>query len=162
MSFDSEKFDRIAQSDLHNARGIELADCGWLDESIKEFQKAIELSIVSIVFIVFVALATGSMSSAVLMLGWIIAVHVFEANLLNPKIMGDSAKIYPVIVVLALLAGEHLHGIPGALFAVPVTSIGITLFRSLQARVSGLERDRRAFWLRPAVRPPRAYRDPLF
>lgn len=43
MSSDREKYDRIAQSDLHNARGIELADRGWLDESIKEFQKAIEL-----------------------------------------------------------------------------------------------------------------------
>lgn len=43
MSSDREKFDRIAQSDLHNARGIELADRGWLDESIKEFSKAIEL-----------------------------------------------------------------------------------------------------------------------
>jgi Flp pilus assembly protein TadD len=30
-------------SDQHNARGIELADRGWLDEAVKEFQKAIEL-----------------------------------------------------------------------------------------------------------------------
>ena len=31
------------QSDRHNSRGIELADRGWLDEAVKEFQKAIEL-----------------------------------------------------------------------------------------------------------------------
>lgn len=35
--------DRISRSDEHNARGIELADRGWLDEAINEFQKAIEL-----------------------------------------------------------------------------------------------------------------------
>lgn len=40
---DKEKFDPIAQSDFHNQRGIELADRGWLDESIREFLKAIEL-----------------------------------------------------------------------------------------------------------------------
>ncbi len=40
---DREKFDRIAQSDFHNQRGIELADRGWLEESIREFHKAIEL-----------------------------------------------------------------------------------------------------------------------
>lgn len=40
---DREKFDRIAQSDFHNQRGIELADRGWLDEALKEFTKAIEL-----------------------------------------------------------------------------------------------------------------------
>ncbi len=35
--------DRSAASDQHNARGIELADRGWLDEAIREFQKALEL-----------------------------------------------------------------------------------------------------------------------
>ena len=37
-----EKNDHL-RSDAHNARGIELADRGWLDEAIKEFRKAIEL-----------------------------------------------------------------------------------------------------------------------
>lgn len=35
--------DHINQSDAHNARGIELADRGWLDEAVLEFKKAIEL-----------------------------------------------------------------------------------------------------------------------
>src|SRR5438105_2903195 len=35
--------DTLSQSEEHNARGIELADRGWLDEAIKEFKKAIEL-----------------------------------------------------------------------------------------------------------------------
>lgn len=35
--------DPIGQSDEHNARGIELADRGWLDEAVSEFRKAIEL-----------------------------------------------------------------------------------------------------------------------
>src|SRR5690606_10593155 len=35
--------DHIALSDEHNARGIELADHGMLDEAMREFCKAIEL-----------------------------------------------------------------------------------------------------------------------
>lgn len=35
--------DPIGASDEHNSRGIELADRGWLEEAIKEFQKAIDL-----------------------------------------------------------------------------------------------------------------------
>jgi len=35
--------DHISQSDEHNARGIDLADRGWLDEAISEFRKALEL-----------------------------------------------------------------------------------------------------------------------
>lgn len=33
----------VRSSDDHNARGIELADRGWLDEAVREFRKAIEL-----------------------------------------------------------------------------------------------------------------------
>jgi tetratricopeptide (TPR) repeat protein len=38
-----DKKDHVALSDAHNSRGIELADRGWLDEAIREFQKAIDL-----------------------------------------------------------------------------------------------------------------------
>jgi tetratricopeptide (TPR) repeat protein len=37
------KRDEISESDEHNARGIELADRGWLDEAASEFRKAIAL-----------------------------------------------------------------------------------------------------------------------
>jgi Flp pilus assembly protein TadD len=37
------KRDEITESDDHNARGIELADRGWLDEAASEFNKAIKL-----------------------------------------------------------------------------------------------------------------------
>ncbi len=39
----SNRKDHITRSDEHNARGIELADRGWLDEAVNEFRKAIEL-----------------------------------------------------------------------------------------------------------------------
>lgn len=39
----SSKKDRLSQSDEHNARGIDLAERGWLDEAMKEFGKAIDL-----------------------------------------------------------------------------------------------------------------------
>lgn len=121
-------------------------------------------SIASTIPIVIVALATSSVGTAVLALAWIIGIHALEANFLNPKIMGDSARIHPVVVVLALITGEHFYGIPGALFAVPVTSIGITIFRSLQARAQRLEQsavrsERPERESRP--RPKRAYREPL-
>src|SRR5436305_559760 len=70
----------------------------------------------------------------VLVLGWIICIHLLEANLLNPKIMGDAAKIHPVLVVFALIAGEHSYGLVGALFAVPVASIIQTIFMYYRKR----------------------------
>jgi predicted PurR-regulated permease PerM len=71
---------------------------------------------------------TQSFGTAAFVLAWIIGIHQLEANFLNPKIMGDAAKIHPVLVVFALIAGEQSYGLVGALFAVPVASIIQTIF----------------------------------
>jgi predicted PurR-regulated permease PerM len=84
-------------------------------------------SIFSSIPIVALAL-TQSFTIAVEVLIWIIGIHQVEANLLNPKIIGDQARIHPVLVVFSLLAGEHLFGVPGALLAVPVLSIAQSFF----------------------------------
>jgi predicted PurR-regulated permease PerM len=65
---------------------------------------------------------------SVFVLVWIIGIHQIEANLLNPKIMGDAAKVHPVLIIFALLAGEHFFGFIGALLAVPTLSILQSLF----------------------------------
>jgi predicted PurR-regulated permease PerM len=77
--------------------------------------------------------------TGVLVLGWILLIHQIEANLLNPKIMGDSAKVHPVLVVFALLAGEHLFGVAGALLAVPALSVTQSLFLHFRERIIDAE-----------------------
>ena len=93
-------------------------------------------TILSSVPIIVIALVSGEsgleLGPAVGILIWIIGIHLLEANVLNPKIIGDSAEIHPVIVVFALIAGEHVFGLVGALLAIPVASIVQTMF--LQAR----------------------------
>ncbi len=84
-------------------------------------------SILSSLPIVAIAL-TQSVGTAVEVLLWILGIHQLEANFLNPKIIGDAARIHPVLVVFSLLAGEHLYGIAGALLAVPVLSISQSVF----------------------------------
>ncbi len=79
-------------------------------------------SIMSAIPAVLIGL-TQSLATALLVLLWIVGIHQIEANLLNPKIIGTAAKIHPVLVVLALITGEHFFGIWGALLAVPVLSL---------------------------------------
>ena len=96
-------------------------------------------SILSTVPAVLVALPEG-LGLALLVLAWIVLIHQIEANFLNPKIMGDAARVHPVLVVFALLAGEHIAGIVGALLAVPVLSITQTLFLYLREQFLGVPR----------------------
>ena len=43
--------------------------------------------------------------------------------------MGSASKIHPVVVIFALLAGEHAYGIVGALLAVPAASLVQSAFK---------------------------------
>jgi predicted PurR-regulated permease PerM len=84
-------------------------------------------SIISSIPAVAIGLTQG-IGKAVFVLAWIVGIHQLEANFLNPKIMGDAAKIHPVLVVFSLLFGEHYFGAVGALLAVPCMSIAKSLF----------------------------------
>jgi predicted PurR-regulated permease PerM len=97
-------------------------------------------SILSTIPIVIVGLSSGA-STAVLAVLWIVGIHALEANLLNPKIMGDAAKIHPVLVVLALVIGEHFYGLAGALFAVPLMSVMVTIWKAVRARAMVLDEE---------------------
>ena len=71
---------------------------------------------------------TQDFFTALWVLLWILGIHQVEANLLNPKIIGVAAKIHPVLVVFALIIGEHFFGLWGALLAVPTLSLCQSLF----------------------------------
>jgi predicted PurR-regulated permease PerM len=108
---------------------------------------------------VIVGLQNGPGTVAFVLI-WIVGIHQIEANLLNPKIMGDAAKVHPVLVIFALLAGEHFFGILGALLAVPILSIGQSLFLHFREIALGVPASERSS-LPPAIpTPPPAVADP--
>jgi predicted PurR-regulated permease PerM len=88
-------------------------------------------SIASAVPAVAIGLTQG-LGTAVAVLAWIVGIHQLEANVLNPKIMGDAAKIHPVLVIFSLLVGEHFFHAIGALLAVPTMSLAQSLFLHLR------------------------------
>ncbi len=111
-------------------------------------------TILSSVPIVLLALAAGGTGKGLLALGWILVIHALESYVLNPKIMGDAARIHPVLIVLALVIGERTHGIVGALLAVPVASVVVAVFRFLQRKLAEL--DERAAAIPREPPPPEA------
>lgn len=84
-------------------------------------------TIISSIPIVLLGLAQGWKIGLACLL-WIIGIHALEAYFLNPKIMGTAARIHPVIVAFALIAGERTFGLNGALFAVPVAALFVAGF----------------------------------
>lgn len=94
--------------------------------------------IISSIPIILMAM-TNSFITALLALGWILIIHFIEGNILNPRIMGKSAEIHPVLVILALMAGQNAYGIFGALIAVPIFSILQNTFFFIRELVFSLD-----------------------
>jgi predicted PurR-regulated permease PerM len=98
-------------------------------------------TILSSIPIVLVALGAGGFPLGLGALAWIVGIHALETYVLNPKIMGDAARIHPVLIVLALVLGERFYGIVGALLAVPVASVFVATFRFLHRKFQELDEE---------------------
>jgi predicted PurR-regulated permease PerM len=95
-------------------------------------------TILSSVPIVLLAL-TVSLGKGLAALAWILVIHALETYVLNPKIMGDAARIHPVLIVLAIVVGERTAGIVGALLAVPFMSVFVAVFKFLHRKQLALD-----------------------
>ena len=70
-------------------------------------------------------------------LGAMLVYEEFESRFLVPKIYGDALKLPSSVVLLALLAGGTLLGIPGALLALPVAAAIRMLIEELRVELPG-------------------------
>jgi predicted PurR-regulated permease PerM len=70
-----------------------------------------------------VALVTGGVVDALLVVAAAILVQQLEGNLLQPFIVGRAVRLHPVAVILAVAVGAVVWGIPGAFLAVPVAAV---------------------------------------
>jgi predicted PurR-regulated permease PerM len=69
-----------------------------------------------------VALFQHPISALWLLLAFI-ALQQLEGHVVAPQLFRRSLRINPIIIIVALLIGDKLYGIPGALVALPVISV---------------------------------------
>lgn len=62
---------------------------------------------------------------------YILVIQLVEGNILVPRVMGHTVGISPLIVIVGILVGAALGGIPGALVAVPLAAAGQVILRRL-------------------------------
>ena len=65
-----------------------------------------------------------------------LGVQQLEGHIVAPQIFGHTLRINPLLVIFALLLGEHLYGLIGALVALPIVAV-------LRATVVYLQRSHR-------------------
>jgi predicted PurR-regulated permease PerM len=87
---------------------------------------------------VVVALFTGGFGNVDLALKVVLVfmiIQQIEGNLLIPKIAGDSTKLHPAVVMLVIIMGSEVAGLPGAIVAVPFTALARDLYIYLYQRL---------------------------
>lgn len=78
---------------------------------------------ISGVICILVALAALGWEKALVVWGVFIAIHVFEGDIVGPRVRGKAVGIHPATALIALVAGTELWGIWGALFGAPIAGL---------------------------------------
>jgi len=90
------------------------------------------MSAIVSLFIGLVALGDGGIAQAAVMLAAVLASNLILENFVEPKVMGRSLDIHPLIVLIVTALGGLIGGIVGLILAVPayvVARSAITRFR---------------------------------
>jgi predicted PurR-regulated permease PerM len=80
-------------------------------------------AIIAIAIAGIITLITGGFSQTIIMLVVVIILQQIDANVINPRIVGKSLKISPLLVIFAVTVGGAYFGIIGMFLAVPVIAI---------------------------------------
>ncbi len=75
---------------------------------------------ISSVPVCLIGLFSGGITTLLILIGVITAIHFLEAYVLNPRIMGAALHVNPVLVLIILVIGHHIMGIWGLLLGVPI------------------------------------------
>ncbi|HEY2721042.1 MAG TPA: AI-2E family transporter [Chitinophagaceae bacterium] len=68
-------------------------------------------------------LATADLTKGLEVAAVFIFVHVIDANVILPRVVGRSVKINPFITLIAVLVGNLIWGVPGMFLFIPLTAI---------------------------------------
>ena len=80
-------------------------------------------AIIAVAIAAIITLITGGLSQAIWMLIVVIVLQQIDANIINPKIIGQSLKISPLLVIFAITVGGAYFGILGMFLAVPAVAV---------------------------------------
>jgi predicted PurR-regulated permease PerM len=84
---------------------------------------------------VFITLFTSNWETALLTAAVLLVIQQLDGNFINPKIMGNSFKLSPVLVIIGITVGGAIGGVPGMILAIPIVNVLKTaLLEFIEAR----------------------------
>jgi predicted PurR-regulated permease PerM len=94
--------------------------------------------IISAVPAIVVALTISPNMAIIVAIAYIL-IQFTENHLLVPRIMQRAVGLNPVVVIVGVIAGERLLGIPGALLSVPFISLLFIIAKNIESASSHIK-----------------------
>jgi predicted PurR-regulated permease PerM len=76
-----------------------------------------------------VAIQRASFMGTVFLMAYAIGLRLVIDNLFGPLVLGQAARVHPVVIIIAFLVGAMLFGAVGLLLAVPTVVVIRTALR---------------------------------
>lgn len=80
-------------------------------------------AIIAVAISALITLITGGLAQTIWMLIVVIILQQIDANIINPRIVGQTLKISPLLVLFAITVGGAYFGILGMFLSVPVIAV---------------------------------------
>ncbi len=90
-------------------------------------------SLLGVMFPVVLSIAQfGSIQTTLVLAALLTAAQTFVGNVLEPRMIGEQLNLSPFVVLLALSVWSTIWGLPGAILAIPMTSVLVIVFASFE------------------------------
>lgn len=80
-------------------------------------------AIVAVIVAIFITICTGGIGKALWLAIVIIILQQIDANIINPKIIGDKLKVSPILVIFSVTFAGAYFGVLGMFLAVPIVAM---------------------------------------
>lgn len=80
-------------------------------------------AIIAIALSIIITIFTGGISQAIWMAIVVIILQQIDANIINPKIIGSSLEISPILIIFSVTVIGSYFGIMGMFLAVPIVAV---------------------------------------
>lgn len=80
-------------------------------------------AIVAVVIAAFITICTGGIGQAIWMTIVVVILQQIDANIINPKIIGDKLEMSPILVIFSVTFAGAYFGILGMFLAVPIVAM---------------------------------------
>ena len=80
-------------------------------------------AIIAIAVAILITIFTGGITQAIWMAVVVIILQQIDANIINPKILGNSLEISPILVIFSVTVVGAYFGIMGMFLAVPIIAV---------------------------------------